>query len=145
MRSHNPNLNLNPNPADACPIQGGLHNQWSLRSRWTDMRWPATCLTFCSSSGMSELLRSATTMLAGSRTLSRLNAEESNNNKSCSRAACSDPETERAKASQGSSNDKATRGNSASHEPSLRHSGLDVPGLNRMNEFKQKVFSLYNK
>jgi hypothetical protein len=31
------------------------------------------------------------------------------------------------------------------HEASLRHSGLDVPGLNRMNELKQKVFSPYNK
>ena len=31
------------------------------------------------------------------------------------------------------------------HEASLRHSGLDVPGLNRMNELKQKVFSSYNK
>ena len=31
------------------------------------------------------------------------------------------------------------------HKASLRHSGLDVPGLNRMNELKQKVFSLYNK
>ena len=27
------------------------------------------------------------------------------------------------------------------HEPSLRHSGLDVPGLNRMNELKQKVLN----
>ena len=27
------------------------------------------------------------------------------------------------------------------HEASLRHSGLDVPGLNRMNELKQKVLS----
>ena len=25
------------------------------------------------------------------------------------------------------------------HEASLRHSGLDVPGLNRMHELKQKV------
>ena len=116
MRNQNPNLNLNPNPADECP-GAGLHNQWSLRlwDLWTDMRWPATCLTFCSSSGMSELLRSATTMLAGSRIYSRVNGEESNNNKSCSRATCSDPETKRAKASQGSSNDKATRGTSASH------------------------------
>ena len=31
------------------------------------------------------------------------------------------------------------------HEASLRHSGLDVPGLNRMNELKQKVFSPYDK
>jgi hypothetical protein len=31
------------------------------------------------------------------------------------------------------------------HEASLRHSGLDVPGLNRMNELKQKVFPLDNK
>ena len=31
------------------------------------------------------------------------------------------------------------------HEASLRHSGLDVPGLNRMNELKQKVFPPYNK
>ena len=31
------------------------------------------------------------------------------------------------------------------HEASLRHSGLDVPGLNRMNELTQKVFSSYNK
>jgi hypothetical protein len=31
------------------------------------------------------------------------------------------------------------------HEASLRHSGLDVPGLNRMNELKQKVLSPYNK
>jgi hypothetical protein len=31
------------------------------------------------------------------------------------------------------------------HEASLRHSGLDVPGLNRMNELRQKVFSPYNK
>ena len=27
------------------------------------------------------------------------------------------------------------------HEASLRHSGLDVPGLNRMNELKQKVLN----
>ena len=27
------------------------------------------------------------------------------------------------------------------HEASLRHSGLDVPGLNRMNDLKQKVFN----
>ena len=25
------------------------------------------------------------------------------------------------------------------HEASLRHSGLDVPGLNRMNDLKQKI------
>ena len=31
------------------------------------------------------------------------------------------------------------------HEASLGHSGLDVPGLNRMNELKQKVFSPHNK
>ena len=27
------------------------------------------------------------------------------------------------------------------HEAILRHSGLDVPGLNRMNELKQKVLN----
>jgi hypothetical protein len=27
------------------------------------------------------------------------------------------------------------------HEASLRHSGLDVPGLNRMNDLKQKVLN----
>jgi len=27
------------------------------------------------------------------------------------------------------------------HEASLRHSGLDVPGLNRMHELKQKVIN----
>ena len=27
------------------------------------------------------------------------------------------------------------------HEASLRHSGLDVPGLNRMHELKQKVLN----
>jgi len=27
------------------------------------------------------------------------------------------------------------------HEASLRHSGLDVPGLNRMNELKQKMLN----
>ena len=27
------------------------------------------------------------------------------------------------------------------HEASLRHSGLDVPGLNRMNELKQKLLN----
>ena len=31
------------------------------------------------------------------------------------------------------------------HEASLRHSGLDVPRLDRMNELKQKVFPPYNK
>ena len=27
------------------------------------------------------------------------------------------------------------------HKASLRHSGLDVPGLNRMNDLKQKVLN----
>ena len=27
------------------------------------------------------------------------------------------------------------------HEASLRHSGLDVPGLNRMNDLKQRVLN----
>ena len=27
------------------------------------------------------------------------------------------------------------------HEASLRHSGLDVPGLNRMNDLKQKILN----
>ena len=27
------------------------------------------------------------------------------------------------------------------HEASLRHSGLDVPGLNRLNDLKQKVLN----
>ena len=76
--------------------------------KWTDMLWPATCSTFCSSDGISERLQSATTMLAGLRIRnSKVNGEETDDKQSSSsRKVDCDPTTERAEASEGHSHEQ---------------------------------------
>ena len=83
------------------------HERERERERWnsTDMLWLQTCLAFCSSKGISELLRDAVTMPAGLRIYSKVNGKETDDKQGCSRKVNSDQTTECTATSQGSSND----------------------------------------
>lgn len=119
------------------------------------MIWPATCLTFCNSSGISGLLLRVTTTHLVSRTSSipsKVNEEETDYKQGDSRTMGCDQTTEMQRhhkaAAESKLRDEIARHTANRnyqmelgrlHEGSLRHSGLDVPGLHRMHELRSKI------
>ena len=151
MRNQNLKKRRRHHPADEQDKSLG-YNQWSS----TDMLRPQTCLAFCSSKGISELLRDAVTMPAGLRIYTKVNGKETDDKQGCSRKVNSDQTTKctttydhkaaatsklREEIQRHTANRNMQMELGRLHEASLRHSGLDVPGLNRMNDLKQKVLN----
>ena len=100
MRNQNPKKRRRHHPADE-------QDKNSLPMRWnsTDMLWPQTCLAFCSSKGISELLRGAATMPVGLRIYTKVNGKETDDKQGCGRKVNSDQTTECPATSQGGSNE----------------------------------------